>query len=86
MKEQYLVNIEKKAIRIGALEDGNLVQLFMEPTEERSILGNIYKATVCDIKPGIHALFVDIGLGRNAFLHFDDVQPGTVDFSLGRVG
>jgi len=82
MLQQYLVNVEKMDIRVAVLEDGNLVQLFIDPTDERAILGNIYKAVVCDIKPGIHAVFVDIGLDRNAFLHFDDVQSETVHFSL----
>jgi ribonuclease G len=84
MLQQYLVNVEKKDIRVAVLEDGSLVQLFIEPTEERAILGNIYKAVVCDIKPGIHAVFVDIGLDRNAFLHFDDIQAETVRFSIGQ--
>ncbi len=83
MKLQYLVNVEKKEILVAVLEDGNLVQLLIEPTDERAILGNIYKAVVCDIKPGIHAVFVDIGLERNAFLHFDDIQKETVEFSRG---
>jgi len=86
MKQQYLVNVEKKEIFVAVLEDGNLVQLLVEPTEERSILGNIYKAVACDIKPGIQAAFVDIGFDRNAFLHFDDVQRETVEFSVSPAG
>jgi len=85
MKLQYLVNVEKKDIRVAVLEDGNLVQLLIEPTEERSILGNIYKGVVSDVKPGIRAVFVDIGMDRNAFLHYDDIEPETVAFSLGHV-
>jgi len=81
MKLQYLVNVEKKDIRVAVLEDGNLVQLLIEPTDERSFLGNIYKAVVSDVKPGIRAVFVDIGMERNAFLHFDDVEAETVEFS-----
>jgi ribonuclease G len=81
MKLQYLVNVEKKDVRVAVLEDGNLVQLLIEPTEERSILGNIYKGIVSDVKPGIRAVFVDIGLERNAFLHFDDIESQTVLFS-----
>jgi ribonuclease G len=83
MKLQYLVNVEKKDIRVAVLEDGNLVQLLIEPTDERSILGNIYKAVVSDVKPGIRAAFVDIGFERNAFLHFDDIESETVTFSRG---
>jgi Rne/Rng family ribonuclease len=83
-KQVYLLNVEKKDIRVAVVEDGGLVQLLIEPTEERAILGNIYKAVVCDIKPGIHAVFVNIGMERNAFLHFDDVQREAVEFSTGK--
>ena len=84
MKQQYLVNVDKKSIRVAVLEDGELVQLFIEQDDARAILGNIYKAVVSDVKPGIHAIFVDIGRGRNAFLHFDDVVQSTAEFSQGR--
>lgn len=83
MGQKYLVNVGKKDIRVAVVEDGHLVQLLVEPTEERPILGNIYKGVVSDVKPGIRAVFVDIGLGRNAFLHFDDIHRETVEFSLG---
>ena len=80
----YLINVEKKDIRVAVVEENNLVQLLIEPTEQRSILGNLYKGVVSDVKPGIHAAFINIGLERNAFLHFDDVQREAVEFSLGR--
>ena len=30
MREQYLVNVEKKDVRVAVLEEGNLVQLFID--------------------------------------------------------
>lgn len=85
MKQRYLVNVGKKDIRVAVLEDASLVNLLIEPTEQRAILGNIYKGVISDIKPGIHAVFVDIGFERNAFLHFDDIQKSGVEFSRGIV-
>ena len=75
MKKQVLINVEDKDIRVAVLEDGQLTQLFIEQLEEKSIVGNIYKGRVESIVPGLKAVFVDIGLEKNAFLHFSDVRP-----------
>ncbi|MBN1868909.1 Rne/Rng family ribonuclease [Candidatus Sumerlaeota bacterium] len=73
MKKQVLINVEDKDIRVAVLESGELTQLFVEQIEEKSIVGNIYKGLVESIVPGLNAAFVDIGLDRNAFLHFADI-------------
>jgi len=37
------------------------------------LIGNIYKGRVVNLEQGIGAAFVDIGVGRNAFLHVSDL-------------
>jgi ribonuclease G len=76
VKKKVLINVEDKDIRVAILEDGQLAQLFVESIENKSIVGNIYKGRVDSIVPGLQAVFVDIGLERNAFLHFADVHDG----------
>ncbi|MFW6409820.1 MAG: Rne/Rng family ribonuclease, partial [Halanaerobiales bacterium] len=39
------------------------------------IAGNIYRAVIRDVLPGMQACFVDIGLDKNAFLHLSDLYP-----------
>lgn len=75
MFKQVLINVEDTEIRVACLEDSELVELYIESSEGRSIVGNLYKAVVEDIVPGLHAAFVDIGLERRAFLHFSDFHP-----------
>ncbi len=75
MRRQVLINVEATDIRVALLEDGTLVELFMEDLHSRSIVGNIYKGRVDSIIPGLRAVFVNIGGEKNAFLHFDDVLP-----------
>ncbi len=72
MHKQVLVNIEENVARVAFLEDSNLVELFIEEYKDLSLVGNIYHGVIEDIVPGIKAAFVDIGLERRAFLHFDD--------------
>ena len=46
------------------------------------IVGSIYKGIVRNIEPGLNAMFVDIGLEKNAFLHFWDAIPEALDSGL----
>ncbi|SVE21298.1 uncharacterized protein METZ01_LOCUS474152, partial [marine metagenome] len=76
MVRKILVNaIEPEEIRIGILEDGRLDQLYYERAAEKKYLGNIYKGRVVNVEPAIQAAFIDIGIGRNGFLHVSDVLP-----------
>jgi Rne/Rng family ribonuclease len=75
MRKQVLINVEETDIRVAVLEDGNLAELFVEDLQARSKVGNIYKGRVESIVPGLKAVFVNIGLEKNAFLHFADVLP-----------
>ena len=55
------------------LEDGRLDQLYYERAAEKKYLGNIYKGRIVNVEPAIQAAFVDLGIGRNGFLHVSDV-------------
>ena len=45
----------------------------VERPEQERMVGNIYKGVVQNVLPGMQAAFVDIGTGKNAFLHASDV-------------
>ncbi|MCX7625958.1 MAG: hypothetical protein N2Z21_07095, partial [Candidatus Sumerlaeaceae bacterium] len=74
-----LVNVEDRELRIAILENGQLTELYIESLDDKTILNNIYKGRVEGVLPGLSAAFVNIGLGRNAFLHFDDVRPDLLE-------
>jgi len=76
--KKVLINVEERELRVAILEDEQLVELYIESLDEKSILNNIYKGRVEDVLPGLKAAFVNIGLERNAFLHFDDVRPDLI--------
>lgn len=73
MFKQVLINVEATDMRVAVLEDGMLVELFVEDFAQQTLLGNIYKGKVEGVVPGLKAVFVNIGQERNAFLHFSDV-------------
>jgi len=76
---EMLISHDASETRVGVLEDGRLVEFYLERAK-RSVVGNVYLASVRDVLPGMQAAFVDIGLEKNAFLYVDEVvSDGGVD-------
>ena len=74
MNENLIViNADLGETRVALVENNIIVELLVERQDDRSIVGNIYKAKVTRILPGMQAAFLDIGLERNAFLHVSDL-------------
>ncbi|MCF6227134.1 MAG: Rne/Rng family ribonuclease, partial [Planctomycetes bacterium] len=74
MARRILINVaDGDECRIAVVEDGRLLEYFVDRPSQLKHVGNIYKATVNNVGPGIQAAFVDMGLPRNGFLHVSDV-------------
>ncbi|REK77801.1 ribonuclease E/G [Paenibacillus paeoniae] len=67
------MHVEGDALQTAVLRDGCLDEFFMERSGGGSLVGNVYKGRVVNVLPGMEAAFVDIGLGKNAFLYIDDM-------------
>src|SRR5512134_373166 len=72
MAKEIIASIEPAETRVAVMDGGVLVNLFIERSEP--VAGNIYKAKVNNVLPGMEAAFVDVGLERNAFLHVTDIR------------
>ncbi|MCF7667518.1 MAG: Rne/Rng family ribonuclease [Akkermansiaceae bacterium] len=77
-----IINVEKLERRVALLEDGVLEEYSVEREGDQNIVGGIFKGRVKNIEPGLKAMFVDIGLDKNAFLHFWDAIPAALDAGL----
>lgn len=77
-----IVNVEKLERRVALMEDGILEEYSVEREGDQNIVGGIFKGRVKNIEGGLKAMFVDIGLDKNAFLHFWDAIPAALDNSL----
>lgn len=82
MKKEIIINGTNEETRIAILEDSNLVELFVERPEYERMVGDIYKGKVSRVLPGMQAVFIDIGLEQNAFLHFSDVSASYQDYFI----
>jgi ribonuclease G len=74
-ENKLVVSAEGPEARLGILEGGVLVEYFLERARERGISGNLYKARVSRVLPGMQAAFVDLGptVERKAYLYVADV-------------
>jgi len=75
VKKEILINVDGAETRVAVLEDGKLVEISLERPEAERAAGNVYKAKVENVLPGMQAAFVDIGLEKNAFLYVADAAP-----------
>ncbi|HEU4675702.1 MAG TPA: Rne/Rng family ribonuclease [Motilibacteraceae bacterium] len=60
--------------QIGVLEDGVLVEHYVNREQSVSMAGNVYLGKVQNVLPSMEAAFVDIGKGRNAVLYAGEVN------------
>jgi ribonuclease E len=61
--------------RVAIVEGSTLSDFYMEVASREYLKGNIYKAVVSSVMPGLQAAFVDFGHKRHGFLQFHDVMP-----------
>lgn len=76
MAREMLVNVaESEECRVAVVENSTLDELYYERASFTSHVGNIYKGKVVNLETGIQAAFIDLGTGRNGFLHISDLHP-----------
>ena len=93
IKKEIVVNVESLETRVAFLEDGKLEDFFVERSSDVRIVGSIFKGRIQNLEDGLQAAFVDIGMKKNAFIHYWDMIPEDAarleaeeGFSRGRSG
>ena len=80
-RKEIITNSNEDETRLAILEDGQLIEVFLERAQSRGLVGNIYKGRVSRVLPGMQSAFVDIGLERDGFLYVSDVLAEIEEFS-----
>ena len=70
---EILISRDNKERKIALLENGKLIEYYVDEEESIRKEGNIYIGIVKDIVKGMQAAFVDIGTEKNSFIHLKDV-------------
>src|SRR5262244_2664070 len=73
MSKELVISATSHERRVVILEEGQLVEIYIEREKEFALVGSIYKGKVTRVLPGMQSAFVDIGLDGDAFLYVSDV-------------
>lgn len=79
VRKEIIINAESLETRVAVLEEGRLEEFTIERTNEKRLVGSIFKGKVRNLEDGLKAAFVDIGYEKNAFLHYWDIIPSNLD-------
>ena len=82
MQKEILINVESLEKRVAVVEGNVLQEYYVERSNEKTLVGNIYKGTVKTIVSGINAAFVDIGHSKHGYLNVTDILMPSQDFDL----
>lgn len=74
-KREIIVNAEKLETRVAVVENGRVEEFLVEHPGEERLVGSIFKGRIQNLEHDLQAAFVDIGLKKNAFLHYWDMIP-----------
>ena len=85
MTKEIFINCTATETRLALTENGVLQQIHIDRQENPSLVGNIYKAKVLRVMPGLQAAFVDIGHKRNAFIHIDHIHRVSSGDRIGNI-
>src|SRR6267154_2924139 len=83
MSKELVISAASHERRVAILEEGQLVEIYIEREKEFALVGSIYKGRVTRVLPGMQSAFVDIGLDGDAVLYVSDVFENLEDYDHG---
>src|ERR1700682_2403365 len=84
MSKELVISAASHERRVAILEEGQLVEIYIEREKEFALVGSIYKGKVTRVLPGMQSAFVDIGLDGDAFLYVSDGFENLEDYDHGQ--
>ncbi len=81
VERTMLVRERDDYTQLAVMEDGVLVEHYVDRSSSTSLIGNIYLGRIQNVLPSMEAVFVDIGRGRNAVLYAGEVDWDAFDVS-----
>lgn len=79
---ELVINANPLERRVALLEDGILKEFSSEYNDKMNMVGAIFNGKIQNLEPGLKAAFVNIGLEKNAFLHYWDALPAATDIGI----
>ena len=76
---EIIISAESLETRIAIMKSSQLEDFTMERNNDERIVASIYKGKVRNLENRLEAAFVDIGIDKNAFLHYWDILPANLE-------
>lgn len=73
MNKDLVIDVKESGVEIALLEDKKLVELHRDNPQQDYVAGNIYLGQVKKVMAGLNSAFVDVGAGKDGFLHYLDL-------------
>lgn len=74
-RKEIIISVEELEVRVATLENGVLEDFRIEHPSKERVVGGVYKGKVQNLEDGLQAAFIDIGMKKNAFIHYWDMFP-----------
>ena len=71
---KMIIRQRENLAQIAVLEDGILVEHYVDRDSTASLIGNVYLGRVQNVLPSMEAAFVDIGRGRNGVIYAGEID------------
>jgi ribonuclease G len=75
VEKELIINSTPTGVEIALLEDGKLVEIHHQKTNNNFTVGDIFVGKIRKLMPNLNAAFVDIGHRKDSFLHYTDLGP-----------
>jgi ribonuclease G len=75
VEKELIINASPNGVELALLEDGKLVEVQHQKTNNNFTVGDILIGKIRKLMPGLNAGFIDIGHRKDAFLHYTDLGP-----------
>jgi ribonuclease G len=72
--KEIFINVSTNETRVAIVEEGRLVEMFIERPDNGRKIGNIYAGIMENIVPGMNSVFVNMGEEQNGFSHLDEFR------------
>ncbi|MDR3317364.1 MAG: Rne/Rng family ribonuclease [Puniceicoccales bacterium] len=79
---EIVINANPLERRVALLEDGILKEFSVEYNDKTNWVGAVFNGKIQNLDSGLKAAFVDVGMEKNAFLHYWDALPAATDSSI----
>ena len=75
MEKELLVKSTPTEVEIALIEDRKLVELHTQKSDTEFAVGDIFLGYIKMLRPSLNAAFLDVGVRKDAFLHYTDLGP-----------